>query len=58
MFETQDFLYSEEAGKVSTKEQRTAMLDTLSQASEWMFEEGDGQRPRWVRAWVAMTTLS
>ena len=42
MFETQDFLYSEEAAKVSTEEQRTAMLETLSQASEWMFEEGDG----------------
>ena len=42
VFETQDFLYSEEAAKVSTEDQRAAMLETLSQASEWMFEEGDG----------------
>ena len=27
---------------MSTEDQRTAMLETLSQASEWMFEEGDG----------------
>ena len=27
---------------MSTEDQRAAMLETLSQASEWMFEEGDG----------------
>ena len=26
---------------MSTEDQRAAMLKTLSQASEWMFEEGD-----------------
>ena len=26
---------------MSTDNQRAAMLETLSQASEWMFEEGD-----------------
>ena len=26
---------------MSTEDQRVAMLETLSQASEWMFEEGD-----------------
>ena len=43
---------------MSTEDQRSAMLETLSQASEWMFEEGDGAETKVGRVWVAMTTLS
>ena len=31
---------------MSTEDQRAAMLETLSQASEWMFGEGDGAKTK------------
>lgn len=34
---------------MSTEDQRAAMLETLSQASEWMFEEGDGAETKVLR---------
>ena len=51
MFETRDFLYSEEAAEVSTEDQRMEMQETLSQASDWMFEEGDEAETKVGEGW-------
>ena len=41
IFETQDFMDGEEAKVISTEEQRTAIMEVLSAASEWLFDEGE-----------------
>ena len=41
IYETKDFLYTEEAVALTTEEERNALFEVLNQASDWMFEDGD-----------------
>ena len=42
IYETKDFLYSDQAVAITTEEERNTLSEILNQASDWMFEDGDG----------------
>ena len=46
IFEMQDFMYTDEVTEVSTEEERTTILSTLKEASDWLYDEGESAETR------------
>ena len=46
IFEMQDFMYSDEVTEMSTEEERTTVQSALSEASDWLYDEGEHAETR------------
>ena len=41
IFEMQDFMYTDDVTEASSEEERTTILSALSEASDWLYDEGE-----------------
>jgi len=46
IFEMQDFMYADDVTKMSTEEERTAVISALTEASDWLYDEGEHAETR------------
>ena len=46
IFELQDFMYMDDVTEMSTEEERTTILSALSEASDWLYDEGEHAETR------------